>query len=292
MVLTFRQLYPADGKLVDPGHTCFNNKGRSSARLDYFLASKAPFYTSQNVQMEIGAYDKSLSDHVRLQCKVSLPLTQNRVTRTKPMASIVRPNIVMAPKKKKEICKKAINEELQKIYEKMKANIDKQENKLKYADNISQIVARTIVSIGLQICPPGRKTPKPGRDDYREGIESKIRTIRRLRDIQRTLQGNLYPSQIEQQQGLFELDIVIDKICHMGLASFPIPANRETTATWANQLALQEIECLQKCLDLDKKFRGWKKKKQERDMFMNPGTRGLVRHELQDGQPSHARLCY
>jgi exonuclease III len=52
----WRTLHPFHEKLPEAGHTCFHNKGRSSARLDYFLMSRELFQSSEKTQMLLGEW--------------------------------------------------------------------------------------------------------------------------------------------------------------------------------------------------------------------------------------------
>ena len=68
----WRMLHPVDEKNPEIGHTCFHNKGRSSARLDYFLISEDLFQNSAKTKMLLGEWYKTVSDHVRITCKLKL----------------------------------------------------------------------------------------------------------------------------------------------------------------------------------------------------------------------------
>src|SRR5690348_3478045 len=54
------------------GGYSIHNKGRSSARLDYFLISKDLFQSSTKTTMRLGDWYKNASDHVRITCRIRL----------------------------------------------------------------------------------------------------------------------------------------------------------------------------------------------------------------------------
>ena len=140
----WRHLHPYDEKFPGNGHTCFNNQGKSSARLDYFLISKELLQNSEKTQMLLGEWYRKASDHVRLTCRLRLKSTPIPPTVPKRVVAIHKPNISALPPEEQTLLKETLGRQLQSLLN------ESQVVSMEEADQLSIRTAKLIVDTALQ----------------------------------------------------------------------------------------------------------------------------------------------
>jgi exonuclease III len=142
----WRHLHPITGR-TDSGHTRFSKNRRSSARIDYFLLSHQLVSSASACEMEVGARDRSLSDHCRITCHIASPGLLPTLSLHEDI-QIRHPNLERLSEDKRLACRDVINRQLTRIL------IDTRKAdhiSLETADQISKDVARCIIDNALKI---------------------------------------------------------------------------------------------------------------------------------------------
>ena len=262
----WRILHPYDEKNPEAGHTCFHNKGRSSARLDYFIISKDLLQSSTKTTMLLGEWYKNASDHVRITCKLRLKEILSPLTTPKRVVAIHTPNVSALAPGEKTLLATTINHQLLELTKEMK---ESRSLSFKEADELSNKTAKLIVNTALQArCR--RTGEKTERSQYERRISERLQTIKDTCDLIRQLKSTHTP----QEADLMELDILMDRLCMCDIPNLPVSLNRSTIQTWVEHKAEEQIEHLENCLKVITKHNDHKEQMRKRDLFLNPQTKG------------------
>ena len=265
----WRHLHPITGR-ADYGHTRFSRDRRSSARIDYFLLSRQLVSNASAIEMEVGARDRSLSDHCRIACHITSPGLLPTLSLNEDI-QIRHPNLERLSDEKRFACRDVINQELTKIL------IDTRKVDLidlETADQLSKDVARCIIDNALKIAQQtGKKKSQERKSRFTRELEREIGLIREVRDLLRKLGGNL--SSPEKETSLMEsLHLYLDILSLMDLPSLPLEISVKSLTKWSDESAEQEIERLQRYIKFDQTKQESDEKQWKRDLFLDPKKRG------------------
>jgi len=209
-------------------------------------------------------------DHVKISCSFVLPECR-KSSQSKPW-SIPQPQLTSLSNEQRKQCKDAVNSELSPLLALVRSSI----LSLEEVDDLSKKLAQKLVQATSEVVGSKRPTHEKGKFQSVDLVkcQAEINTINKARDLIRTLAMNEVRDKKDRDEVQNHLNVLLDRLVHMGLSSVPRSLEIDILQEWSQSLALLDLESLRDYMEVQKETLTLRDKEKSKKMFLDPKKRG------------------
>jgi hypothetical protein len=207
----------------------------SFSRLDYFIISQELAALATSLQMGIGNWE-SKRDHAKITLTLSLPPSFAIRTQDFQPWSIPQPQLNNLTEDKILKCKQLTADVFGPLLVEFQSSMAKALDKCACADKYSQALVRRAIDFVENEIGAKRPTHRKGKFQMKTVVlaTAEITTIQKARDLIRTL---CLREASEEKQARSHLEVLLDRLCRMGLSTVPRSLELSELHQWAETYA-------------------------------------------------------